>query len=74
MFPLLDTTFEGVPAKIPFKYKEFLAAEYGAKSLYNKNFHEYAFSSLPHCSFYLILTTSQGTSLTTRQWNGYHSI
>ncbi|KAI1062434.1 hypothetical protein LB506_006340 [Fusarium annulatum] len=28
IFPLLDTTFEGVQAKIPYRYKEILASEY----------------------------------------------
>jgi hypothetical protein len=36
---LLDTTFEGVPAKIPFKYREMLASEYGEKALVNMKYH-----------------------------------
>lgn len=41
MFPLLDTTFEGLPAKIPYRYKEILASEYGKASLSKTEFHEY---------------------------------
>ncbi|KAK4229759.1 mannosylphosphorylation protein [Podospora fimiseda] len=33
LFPLRDTTFEGVPAKIPYRYRELLAAEYGVDAL-----------------------------------------
>ncbi|KAK7418247.1 mannosyltransferase [Neonectria punicea] len=39
VFPLRDTTFEGVAAKIPFRYKEMLASEYGRKALMNTKFH-----------------------------------
>lgn len=41
VFPLLDTTFEGLPAKIPYRYKEILASEYGKASLSKTEFHEY---------------------------------
>lgn len=43
LFPLRDTTFEGVPAKIPFRYKEMLASEYGQKALTNTKFHDHEF-------------------------------
>ncbi|KAK4159153.1 mannosylphosphorylation protein [Cladorrhinum sp. PSN259] len=33
LFPLRDTTFEGVPAKIPYRFRELLAAEYGVDAL-----------------------------------------
>jgi hypothetical protein len=38
IFPLRDTYFEGVPAKIPFAYKELLEAEYKPVALTNKEF------------------------------------
>lgn len=40
LYPLRDTTFEGVSVKIPYSYKEMLAAEYGEKALTNKFFNE----------------------------------
>ncbi|TPX17178.1 uncharacterized protein E0L32_003296 [Thyridium curvatum] len=43
IFPLRETVFEGSPAKIPYRYKEILQAEYSAKSLYNKDFHDHLF-------------------------------
>ncbi|KAL1844951.1 hypothetical protein VTK73DRAFT_1449 [Phialemonium thermophilum] len=46
LYPLRDTTFEGVPAKIPYKYKALLAAEYGLKSLVNKDFHDHVFDEI----------------------------
>ena len=33
LFPLRDTIFEGVPAKIPYRYADLLREEYGEKSL-----------------------------------------
>lgn len=39
LYPLRKTTFEGVAAKIPYKYKEFLAGEYGADALVNTDFN-----------------------------------
>lgn len=39
VFPLRNTTFEGVPALIPFRYKEMLTSEYGKKALTNTKFH-----------------------------------
>ncbi|KAF7549669.1 hypothetical protein G7Z17_g6240 [Cylindrodendrum hubeiense] len=41
LFPLRDTTFEGVPAKIPYRYKEMLASEYGQKALSNTKYHSF---------------------------------
>lgn len=43
VFPLRDTTFEGVQAKIPFRYKEFLEAEYSPEALLDKEFHNHVF-------------------------------
>ncbi|WYZ44146.1 hypothetical protein EsH8_VII_000582 [Colletotrichum jinshuiense] len=43
LYPLLDTTFEGVKAKIPHKYKEMLVAEYREKALTNKEFMHHKF-------------------------------
>ncbi|PNP50456.1 hypothetical protein THARTR1_08838 [Trichoderma harzianum] len=39
VFPLRDTTFEGVPCKIPYRYEEMLQAEYGNRSLTNTEYH-----------------------------------
>jgi len=33
IFPLRETTFEGVPAKVPYAYQELLVEEYGEDSL-----------------------------------------
>lgn len=33
LFPLLDTEFEGAPVKVPYKYQDMLAAEYGQDAL-----------------------------------------
>ena len=46
VFPLRETTFEGVPALIPFAYSEVLAAEYGEASLINNDFKGYVEISL----------------------------
>ncbi|CAH0048253.1 unnamed protein product [Clonostachys solani] len=43
LYPLRDTTFEGVPVKIPYSYKEMLAAEYGDKALTNKFFNDHTY-------------------------------
>ncbi|KAK6450519.1 hypothetical protein FP744_10006769 [Trichoderma asperellum] len=40
VFPLRDTTFEGVPCKIPYRYQDMLQAEYGKNALTNIEFHE----------------------------------
>ncbi|KAH6609478.1 mannosylphosphorylation, partial [Trichoderma cornu-damae] len=39
IFPLRETTFEGVPCKIPYRYEEMLAAEYGGDSLTKTEFN-----------------------------------
>jgi hypothetical protein len=39
LYPLWDTTFEGVPAKVPYKYREFLIGEYGEDALRNPDFN-----------------------------------
>ncbi|KAF2679866.1 hypothetical protein K458DRAFT_393430 [Lentithecium fluviatile CBS 122367] len=43
IFPLRDTTFEGVPAKVPYAYQELLIEEYGGDSLvdtvFKKEYH-----------------------------------
>jgi phosphorylcholine metabolism protein LicD len=39
IFPLLDTRFEGVKAKIPFGHKAILETEYNKQALSNKEFH-----------------------------------
>lgn len=40
VFPLRNTTFEGVPAKIPFRYEDLLASEYGRKALKSTKYHK----------------------------------
>ncbi|KAF6838305.1 hypothetical protein CMUS01_04688 [Colletotrichum musicola] len=46
LYPLLDTTFEGVKAKIPYKYKEMLLSEYGERALTNQNYNEFIDSKM----------------------------
>lgn len=41
IFPLRDTIFEGVAAKIPYRYKDLLMKEYGDWSLTGKQFAGY---------------------------------
>ncbi|KAJ0162250.1 Uncharacterized protein CTA2_4855 [Colletotrichum tanaceti] len=41
LYPLLETTFVGVKAKIPYKYREMLVAEYGEKALSQKEFKKF---------------------------------
>ncbi|OLN81697.1 Protein MNN4-like protein 1 [Colletotrichum chlorophyti] len=43
LYPLLDTTFEGVRVKIPSKYREMLAAEYGEKALTDREYKDHKF-------------------------------
>ncbi|KAL7969434.1 mannosylphosphorylation protein [Trichoderma sp. SZMC 28014] len=43
VFPLWDTTFEGVPCKIPYRYQDMLQAEYGKKALTNTEFENHRF-------------------------------
>ncbi|TDZ30479.1 Protein MNN4 [Colletotrichum spinosum] len=43
LFPLLETTFEGVRAKIPFQYEEMLASEYGERALTDKVYKDHKF-------------------------------
>ncbi|EWZ43111.1 hypothetical protein FOCG_01997 [Fusarium oxysporum f. sp. radicis-lycopersici 26381] len=45
IFPLLDTTFEGVQAKIPYRYKEILASEYGKGALSKTDYHGHRFDA-----------------------------
>lgn len=40
LYPLRTTMFEGVPAKVPFKYDSILIDEYSARALTVTNFHE----------------------------------
>ncbi|KAL8285447.1 hypothetical protein RB597_002493 [Gaeumannomyces tritici] len=43
IFPLRDSTFENSPVKIPYRYRDLLAAEYGEKSLINGDFKGHLF-------------------------------
>jgi hypothetical protein len=43
IFPLRDTTFEGMPAKVPFAYANVLVEEYGAPSLSNTVYKQHQF-------------------------------
>ncbi|KAI9773131.1 MAG: hypothetical protein M1840_008252 [Geoglossum simile] len=43
IFPLRDSTFEGVRVKIPYAYVGILSEEYGKRSLVNAQFNGYAF-------------------------------
>jgi hypothetical protein len=40
IFPLRQTTFEGVPVKVPYAYQELLVSEYGEKSLIDTVYHD----------------------------------
>ena len=46
LFPLRDTIFEGVPAKVPYNYLKLLTDEYGMKSISKLSHMEYVISSL----------------------------
>lgn len=43
IFPLRDSFFEDVPAKIPYSYTYLLEEEYGPRALTNKYFQGYVF-------------------------------
>ncbi|EQL02401.1 mannosylphosphorylation protein [Ophiocordyceps sinensis CO18] len=43
VFPLRNTTFEGVPVMIPFKYQEMLESEYGEEALTKQKFKGHVF-------------------------------
>ncbi|KAK2743163.1 mannosylphosphorylation protein [Colletotrichum kahawae] len=43
LYPLLETTFEGVRTKIPYQYKSMLVAEYGEDVLINKEIKNHKF-------------------------------
>ncbi|RAH39573.1 putative mannosylphosphate transferase (Mnn4) [Aspergillus brunneoviolaceus CBS 621.78] len=43
IYPLRRTTFEGVPAKVPFKYDQVLEDEYSKKALTNTHYHDHTF-------------------------------
>lgn len=42
IFPLLDTTFEGVPAKVPYRYQQMLESEYGKAAVLKTDYNGYA--------------------------------
>lgn len=71
MFPLRNTTFEGVPVMIPFKYQEMLESEYGEEALTKQKFKGWVkrFARFPErwpWSNFVCL----GTCLTKRICNG----
>lgn len=38
VFPLRETKFEGVSAKIPYRYEDMLVSEYGRRAVTQKSF------------------------------------
>lgn len=40
LFPIQDSIFEGVPAKVPYAYEKILAEEYERKALMNTEYEE----------------------------------
>ncbi|KAK2773137.1 hypothetical protein FQN53_004251 [Emmonsiellopsis sp. PD_33] len=44
IFPLRDSYFEDMPAKIPFDYTKLLVDEYGPACLTNTDFHDHLFN------------------------------
>ncbi|KAM0703970.1 hypothetical protein Q7P35_008976 [Cladosporium inversicolor] len=46
IFPLRDTMFENVPAKVPFAYADVLTQEYGASSLQNTIYMGHRFDTV----------------------------
>jgi hypothetical protein len=42
MFPLRESTFEGVPAMVPYNYDTIIIEEYGKKALIDTEFEGYA--------------------------------
>lgn len=45
LYPLLDSTFEGVPVKIPYGYRKMLESEYGDKALKRTQYHDHIFDT-----------------------------
>ncbi|KAI0015594.1 LicD family-domain-containing protein [Xylariomycetidae sp. FL0641] len=45
LFPLRDTVFEGVPAKVPWHYEQILVAEYGKASVTKASYHGHVFDA-----------------------------
>ncbi|KAJ9205878.1 hypothetical protein DTO164E3_1131 [Paecilomyces variotii] len=44
LYPMRQTTYEGVPAKVPFKYDSILIAEYSGKALSSTHFQNHTWS------------------------------
>ena len=53
LYPMRETTFEGVVAKVPYSYDKILVQEYKEKALVVTDFEGYVFSR--HVSFYQLL-------------------
>lgn len=45
IFPLRETIFEGVPAKVPYAYTQVLVDEYSKESLFQTDFHNHTFDA-----------------------------
>lgn len=45
IFPLRESVFEGVSAKVPYAYAHVLAEEYSNQALTQTNFHDHAFDT-----------------------------
>lgn len=45
IFPLRDSVFEGVPARVPYAYTQILADEYSSESLFQTQFHNHTFDA-----------------------------
>jgi hypothetical protein len=54
IFPLLDTTFEGVPAKVPYRYQQMLESEYGKAAVSKTDYNGYVSRKLTCASLWLI--------------------
>jgi len=54
IFPLLDTTFEGVPAKVPYRYRQMLESEYGKAAVSKTDYNGYVSRKSTYASLWLI--------------------
>lgn len=62
LFPLRESMFEGVPAKIPYAYETILADEYKIEALVTVDFHGYVFFTCGQLSrFQLLILCAQAS-------------